>query len=552
VDLSFRPLTQEECSDLDELTPDNALAVSVTDSGVGIAPEKQQEIFEAFRQLEGGTDRRYGGTGLGLTISRELAKLLRGVLRLKSSPGQGSTFTLIIPRWIGTDGADQPQGGTDQAGARDARAVAPRPRHDDAAVVPSAAQPKHLADDRFSGTAEGSYILIIEDDQTFARILMDQCRSKGFGVLHATSGEEGIELARSHPVGGIVLDIRLPGMNGWQVLEELKQDPELRHIPVHIMSALESTLDAQKKGAVGFLTKPASREHLNAALESLEGFMAKKVKDLLVVEDNEAMRKGVLSLLQDANIRIQEADTGAKALAALRQRQFDCVILDLGLPDMTGFELLELMEQEKKLHIPPIIVYTGRELTRDEEQALHGHAESIIIKGVKSEERLIDETALFLHQVVKAMPTKKQELIATLYDKDKALRGKVILLVDDDMRNLYALSHVLQEKGLSVLKAEDGHKALEILEARQDVDLILLDIMMPVMDGYETLARIRSTPGLERIPVIALTAKAMLEDKERCIAAGASDYLSKPVDLDRLLSKLRVWLYNQESSNRRP
>jgi CheY-like chemotaxis protein len=318
------------------------------------------------------------------------------------------------------------------------------------------------------------------------------------------------------------------------------------------MSAVEATLDAQKKGAVGFLAKPASRENLDDALEQLEGFMSKKVKDLLVVEDNQDMRKGVLSLLGDANIRIQEADTGAKALEAMRQCQFDCVILDLGLPDMTGFELLNLIEQDKNLHIPPIIVYTGRELTREEEQALHGHAESIIIKGVKSEERLIDETALFLHQVVKAMPVKKRELIATLYDKDKALRDKVILLVDDDMRNLYALSHVLQEKGLNVLKAEDGQKALEMLEARQDVNLVLLDIMMPVMDGYETLACIRANPRLTRLPVIALTAKAMLEDKERCIAAGASDYLSKPVDLDRLLSKLRVWLYNQESGKRRP
>ena len=549
VSLSLRPPTLEECVNIEGLSEENALAVAVTDTGVGIAPEKQQEIFEAFRQVDGGTDRKYGGTGLGLTISRELAKLLNGALRLKSAPGQGSTFTLVIPQRLDQGSADKHPNGS---GPAQDSGESPRPVQAEARAAVPVPTPRPLPDDRNDAPAGAGYILIIEDDQAFARILMDQCRSKGFGVLHAASGEEGIELARKHPVGGIVLDIRLPGMNGWQVLEEFKQDPELRHIPVHIMSAVEATLDAQKKGAVGFLAKPASRENLDDALERLEGFMSKKVKDLLVVEDNQDMRKGVLSLLSDANIRIQEADTGALALAAMRQCRFDCVILDLGLPDMTGFELLNLIEQDKNLHIPPIIVYTGRELTREEEQALHGHAESIIIKGVKSEERLIDETALFLHQVVKAMPVKKRELIATLYDKDKALRDKVILLVDDDMRNLYALSHVLQEKGLNVLKAEDGQKALEILEARQDVSLVLLDIMMPVMDGYETLARIRANPRLERLPVIALTAKAMLEDKERCIAAGASDYLSKPVDLDRLLSKLRVWLYNQGSGNRRP
>lgn len=549
VSLSLRPPAPAECAGLDGLSEENALAVAVTDTGVGIAPEKQQEIFEAFRQVEGGTDRKYGGTGLGLTISRELAKLLNGALRLQSTPGQGSTFTLVIPLRFDQGSADRQLGA--ESPAQDVEEP-PKQVQAEARGAVAARQVKHLADDRDGASAGPGYILIIEDDQAFARVLMDQCHSKGFGVLHAVSGEEGIELARKHPVGGVVLDIRLPGMNGWQVLEEFKQDPELRHIPVHIMSAEEATLDAQKKGAVGFLAKPASRENLDDALERLEGFMSKKVKDLLVVEDNQDMRKGVLSLLSDANIRIQEADTGAKALAAMRQCRFDCVILDLGLPDMTGFELLNLIEQDKNLHIPPIIVYTGRELTREEEQALHGHAESIIIKGVKSEERLVDETALFLHQVVKAMPTKKRELIATLYDKDKALRDKVILLVDDDMRNLYALSHVLQEKGLNVLKAEDGRKALEMLEARQDVSLVLLDIMMPVMDGYETLAHIRANPRLTRLPVIALTAKAMLEDKERCIASGASDYLSKPVDLDRLLSKLRVWLYNQDSGNRRP
>jgi len=524
VSLTFRRPSPEECADLDWLAPENALAISVNDTGVGIPPENQQDIFEAFRQLDGGTDRRFGGTGLGLTISRELARLLRGEIRLTSEPGAGSTFTLVIPLVLEPEAQEEVQ--------------EPEP-------APAARPAVSLPDDRDAVTGESSCILVVEDDLAFAGIIMDQCRAKGLRVLHAATGEDGIALARAHPVGGIVLDIRLPGMDGWQVLEELKQDPDLRHIPVHVMSAVEGNLEAQKRGAVGFLGKPATREGLDSALEQLEQVMSKEIKDLLVVEDNAAMRKGVCSLLGDASIRISEAESGAQALEALRERRYDCMILDLGLPDMTGFDFLDLLARQEGLRIPPVIVYTGRELTKEEENSLRGHAESIIIKGVKSEERLIDETSLFLHQMVQTMPSRKRELIATLYDKDKALRGKNVLLVDDDMRNLFALSHVLQEHGLNVLKAEDGRKALDLLESGQAVDLVLLDIMMPVMDGYETLEAIRSRPELAQLPVIALTAKAMMEDKERCIAAGANDYLSKPVDLDRLLSKLRVWLYSQ-------
>ncbi|WP_243439037.1 response regulator [Fundidesulfovibrio soli] len=539
ITLSFRRPTPAECAGLEGLAPEKALAVSVTDSGVGIPEEKQQEIFEAFRQLEGGTDRRFGGTGLGLTISRELARLLGGELRLVSTPGQGSTFTLVIPTHLEAQAQEPPRGESAAAPAQT------RPKPPAAPAGEPAAQTPALPDDREQDPGDEPFILIVEDDLAFAGVLMDQCRAKGLRVLHASTGEDGIALARSLPVGGVVLDIRLPGMNGWQVLEELKHDPALRHIPVHVMSAEEGNLDAMRRGAVGFLGKPASRESLDAALEQLEGIMSKKVKDLLVVEDNAAMRKGVCSLLSDASIRIREVETGEQALEALREHDYDCMILDLGLPDMTGFELLDRLGDNKEGHIPPVIVYTGRELTKEEENALRGHAESIIIKGVKSEERLIDETTLFLHQMVKTLPPKKRELIATLYDKDKALRGKTVLLVDDDMRNLFALSHVLQEHGLNVLKAEDGRKALEMLQSGQEVDLVLLDIMMPVMDGYETLAAMRGIPSLADLPVIALTAKAMLEDRERCIAAGANDYLSKPVDLDRLLSKLRVWLYSQ-------
>lgn len=556
ITLSFNRAEPGDCSGL-AFRPEDLFVISVADTGVGIPEDKQFEIFEAFRQVDGGTSRRYGGTGLGLTISRELARLLGGVVKVASVPGEGSTFSLIIPLKLDTaagrnDASDEPEPARDkQPVIQPASGSGGQTLSSGGDAVPSVPRPSSgprlpgLADDRGSIPPEGGFILIVEDDLNFAKILLDQCRAKGFAALHAVTGEEGLELARTYPVGGMVLDIRLPGMSGWQVLDTLKHDPALRHIPVHIMSAVEGSLDALKKGAVGFLSKPASREDLDSALGQLEGVMSKKVKDLLLVEDNEDMLKGLSGLLADANVNIHEAVNGSQALAALRERRFDCMILDLGLPDMTGFELLDRLGGEDGVHIPPVIVYTGRELTRDEERDLRGHADSIIIKGVKSEERLIDETALFLHQMVKTLPPRKQELIANLYDKDKALRGKTVLLVDDDMRNLYALAHVLSEKGLNVLKAEDGKKALEVLEERQDVDLVLLDIMMPVMDGYETLARIRSVSRLAQLPVIALTAKAMREDKEKCMSAGASDYISKPVDLDRLLSVLRVWLYKK-------
>ena len=515
--------------------PDRALAVSVTDTGPGIPEDKHLEIFEAFQQADGGTARKYGGTGLGLTISRELAHLLGGEITLQSVPGRGSTFILVLPLAPPAAQAAPAQPGPGQP-VRTAPAARRPPRL--LAAIP---------DDRDSLRENEPSILIIEDDPDFAQILADQCRAKGLKVLAAQSGEQGLELARQTPPGGVILDIKLPGMNGWQVLDELKHDPGLRHIPVHVMSGVEGGHDALRRGAVGFLSKPASREGLDQAFGRMEEVMSKKIKDLLLVEDDPALRRAVTDLIKDPGLNIVEAATGAQALDFLKKRRFDCMILDLGLPDMSGFELLERLEAakgaEKGAALPPVIVYTGRELTRDEERSLRVHANSIIIKGVRSEERLIDETALFLHQMVKTLPVRKRETILHLYDKDAVFKDCTVLLVDDDMRNLFALSQVLQAKGLTTIKAEDGQKALDALAAEPKIDLVLMDIMMPGMDGYETIGRIRAQKRFKSLPIIALTAKAMLADREKCMQAGASDYLSKPVDVDRLLSVMRVWLY---------
>jgi len=386
-------------------------------------------------------------------------------------------------------------------------------------------------------------ILIIEDDPNFAEILVDQCHKKGFKGLICDTGEEGLESAEKYQPEAILLDIRLPGINGWMVLDSLKDNPLTRHIPVHIMSAEELTLDAFRKGAIGFITKPVMKEDLESAFCNLEEFIEKNIKDLLVVEDDETLRKSIRRLIGNGDVRTTEASNAEEAMETLKSKRFDCMILDLGLPDITGFELLSKLEQEKTIKIPPIIVYTGKDLSEEENDQLRRYANSIIIKGVKSGERLLDEATLFLHRIVSKMPRRNQEVIKNLHNKDRQFVDKKVLLVDDDMRNVFALSKILREKGIKVVKAEDGVKALKMLDREPDVDLVLMDIMMPVMDGYETTGKIREQERFRKLPVIALTAKAMKEDKEKCIAAGASDYLTKPVDVERLFSMMRVWLY---------
>ncbi len=543
------------------LDVESTIAISVIDSGIGIPKDKQIAIWEAFQQADGGTSRKYGGTGLGLSISRELAKLLGGEILLRSEVGKGSTFTLYIPLKKEPEPLEEavprrPSGRRKETGSNqeDQLVASPAPVKEGAAkpaevfktnpkVVPSAEHARTIPDDRDSIVKDDKVILIIEDDPSFVQTLINQARQKGFKCLASTTGEQGLKLAEQYIPDAIILDIKLPGIDGYAVLEKLKDNSKTRHIPVHVMSAYEETIDIFQKGAIGFLNKPAKPDDLRDAFGKIEHFIDRKMKDLLIVEDDESMRKSIRVVIGEEDVNITEVDSGEKAYDAIKNSEFDCMVLDLGLPDMTGFELLRKLDEDEQISIPPIIVYTGKELTKEENDELQNYTSSIIIKGVKSEERLLDETALFLHRVVDDLPDKKQKIIANLHDKEKLFQGKKIMVVDDDMRNVFALSKVLKGKGMEVVKAVNGQMALEVLEKQDGIDLVLMDIMMPVLDGYETTKKIREEKKYDKLPVIALTAKAMKEDRQKCIEAGANDYMSKPVNVEKLLSLMRVWLY---------
>jgi HAMP domain-containing protein/CheY-like chemotaxis protein/signal transduction histidine kinase len=507
------------------------VAFEVSDTGIGIPLDKQKLIFEAFQQADAGTSRKYGGTGLGLAISRELASLLGGEIHLHSTPGKGSTFTLYLPlKYSGPT-------------------VAPRSQLPSHSVVPSpqvAAQERvveQLPDDRLNLEPGDAILLVVEDDPHYARVLLDLARDKGFKVLIAARGAEALELAKQFQPTAVSLDVFLPDMLGWTVLSQLKHNPLTRHIPVQIITLDEDRQHALARGAFSFVNKPTTTEGVAAALAQIKEYAKPRRKRLLIVEDNAAEQMSIRELLDHDDIEIVTTDTGAAALSTLRDNPCDCVVLDLRLPDMSGFEVLDTIRKDEALSNVPVVVFTGRELSVEEDAELHTMARSIVVKGVESPERLLDETALFLHRVITELPVEKQRMLEKLNSSDEDLIGRTALLVDDDARNIFALSSVLERRGMKVLTATTGSEAITLVENHPEIAVVLMDIMMPQMDGYQTIGVIRENPAFRRLPIIALTAKAMKGDREKCLEAGASDYLAKPVNTEQLLLAIRMWLH---------
>lgn len=516
------------------------VAFAVSDTGIGISEEQQAHIFDAFHQADGTISRKYGGTGLGLSISRELARLLGGTLEVTSKLGQGSVFTVTLPETF-DPGLVAPRAARPASIPAPAALPAPGPTRARPAPTPP------LSDDRDSLDQSRRVLLVVEDDQAFAGILKNLSHEMGFQVLLAGTAEEALSLARDLTPSAIILDVGLPDQSGLSVLDRLKRDVHTRHIPIHVVSAGDHAQTALSLGAVGYMLKPVRREQVAEVLAKLEARLEQRMHRVLIVEDDERQREAVSKLLASDDTETVAAGTAAECLELLRTQTFDCMVLDLSLPDTSGYALLETLSQQDAYSFPPVIVYTGRELSADDEMRLRRYSKSIIIKGAKSPERLLDEVTLFLHQVVAELPEQQQNMIRQARNRDALLEGRRILIVEDDVRNVYALTNILEPRGARVEIARNGKEALERLATSQlhrelAVDLVLMDVMMPVMDGLTATRAIRENPAWAKLPIIALTAKAMPDDQQRCIEAGASDYMAKPLDVEKLLSLVRVWM----------
>ena len=522
-------------------------AFTVEDTGIGISADKQLIIFEAFQQGDGGTARKYGGTGLGLSISREIARLLGGELKLvRSASQQGSTFVLYVPQNSINNDSPVPilESGHTPPSEQQSKPVGA----DSAANLGAsdwglrALRESEVADDRATIKEGDRVLLIIEDDPAFAKILLDLAREKGFKGIVALRGGQALELVRTHKPDAITLDIHIPDMDGWTILEILKRDPDLRHIPVHVITAEDDPLRGLSQGALQHLTKPVNRDQLAAAMDAMYAFLDRPMKNLLLVAADKDEDKQITDLLDDGDITIQHAAGGKAGLVAMSKKSFDCVVVGTKLSDMRGTDFIAALRQDELLTGIPVVMFSGAPLTDAERAALGKLATSSVIKSAESPERLLDQTALFLHRVVSRLPEGKRKLLQQLHQSTNNLDGKKVLIVDDDARNIFALGAALERRGVVVLSAENGSAAIDLLKRAPDMDLVLMDIMMPDMDGYETMREIRKLREFNKLPIIALTAKAMVGDREQCLEAGASDYLSKPVNIEQLSSLMQVWL----------